>query len=240
VLGTTALGDADLIVTLLAEHSGRVRGVARSGRKSRARFGVSLEPLSRVRATWTERTGADLHRLESLELLRTFAPMQAEPAVQAACALMAEVGAWAVREDQEEPATFRLYGAVLEAMEGGLPPWCAVRYFEYWRLRLHGVLAEGDACTTCGRPLAASGGVSAVPAQGPVCRTCAVSRSEAVRLSSGEREALRRFAASPPSDVADLRDDCGPGSALARYLRASLESFLERRPRAYRHMEALP
>ena len=39
VLTTQELGEADLIVTLLAEHHGKVRAVARSARRSRRRFG---------------------------------------------------------------------------------------------------------------------------------------------------------------------------------------------------------
>ena len=195
--------------------------------------------MTRVRASWTERPGSDLHRLEGLELLRSFAPMQAEPLVQAACGLMAEAGFSAVRENQEEPATFRLYGAVLEALEEGLDPWCAVRYFEYWMLRLHGVLADWDACVSCGRPLASTGAVPAIPAEGPVCRGCEVDRPGALRLSAADRSALTRFSSSRPSEVSDLLERCRPGSTLARYLRASLERFLEKRPRAYRHMEAM-
>ena len=39
MLATHELGDADLIVTLLTEQHGQIRGVARSARSSRKRFG---------------------------------------------------------------------------------------------------------------------------------------------------------------------------------------------------------
>lgn len=239
VLGTMPLGDADLVVTLLAEHSGRVRGVARSARRSRVRFGGSLAPMSRVFAIWTERPEGELHRIESVELHRSFASMQSEPLVQAACALFAEMGMAAVREDQEEQETFRLYGAVLEAMEGGLSAWCAVRYFEFWLLRLHGVFADLGSCAACGGALAAAGGCAAIPGEGLACRGCAASRPEAVRLPGRERTALLRIASEPPSRIADLAGICGPGGALAKLLRASAELFLEKRLKAYRHLEAM-
>jgi len=50
VLGTSELGEADLIVTLLSEQHGRVRGVAASARKSRRRFGGAVDPMTRVSA----------------------------------------------------------------------------------------------------------------------------------------------------------------------------------------------
>ncbi len=239
VLGTMPLGDSDLVVTLLSEHSGRIRGVARSARRSRVRFGGSLAPLTRVRAIWTERREGELHRIESVDLHHSFASMQAEPLVQAACALLAEIGMSAVREDQEEPATFRLYGAVLDAMERGLSPWCAVRYFEFWLLRLHGVFADLGTCAGCGGALTATGGAAAIPGEGLACPRCASARGDTVRLSAKERAALLRIATEPPSRIGDLAELCGPGGALGRVLRASAEIFLEKRPKAYRHLEAM-
>ena len=47
LLDSTRLGEADLILTLFAREAGAVRGVARSAKKSRRRFGGALEPLSR-------------------------------------------------------------------------------------------------------------------------------------------------------------------------------------------------
>jgi DNA repair protein RecO (recombination protein O) len=144
VLDTHELGEADLIVTLLAEHAGRVRGVATSARRSRKRFGGALEPLTRVTATWVEREGRELHRIESLDVVRSFADMQASPERQAAVAIVREIADASSHEGDGDPLVFRLVGAVAEALEGGLDPWVAVRYFEYWTLRLHGVLPETD------------------------------------------------------------------------------------------------
>ena len=144
VLDTHELGEADLIVTLLAEHAGRVRGVATSARKSRRRFGGALEPLTRVRASWVEREGRDLHRIEALEVERSFADMQSAPERQAAAAVVREIAVASSHEGEGDPTAFRLVGAVAEALEGGLDPWVAVLYFEYWTLRLHGVLPEPE------------------------------------------------------------------------------------------------
>ena len=157
MLGTHHLGEADLIVTLLAEQAGRLRGVARGARKSRRRFGGSLEPLTRVQAAWFEREGRDLQRIESLEPIRSYADMQADPAVQAACAVISEITASTVREGQAEPRMFRLLGSVLDAIEGGLPPLVAILYFEFWTLRVHGLLPDADSCALCSTPFKPSG-----------------------------------------------------------------------------------
>lgn len=236
MLGTTELGEADLIVTLLAENTGRLRGVAPSARKSRKRFGGRLEPLTRVVVTWAQREGRELHRIESLETLRSFATMQADPARQAACAVLAEVTGTVVHEGEADPRTFRLLGALLEALEGGLDPWTAVRYLEYWTLRLHGVLPDLDACASCGTELEARD--PHWVAEGSVlCRRCP-KPAGAVVLSATEREALASFSKSEPSAVTASRDAVRPDGALERLLRTALESFVERKLRTYRHLRA--
>ncbi|MGH2652227.1 MAG: DNA repair protein RecO, partial [Actinomycetota bacterium] len=71
VLRAIPLGESDRIVSFLTREEGRIRGVARNARRSRRRFGGSLELLSRVRTTWFERESAELVRVESCELLES-------------------------------------------------------------------------------------------------------------------------------------------------------------------------
>lgn len=236
MLGTTELGEADLIVTLLAENTGRLRGVAPSARKSRKRFGGRLEPLTRVVVTWAQREGRDLHRIESLETLRSFAAMQADPAKQAACAVLAEITGHVVHEGEADPRTYRLLGALLEALEGGLDPWIAVRYAEYWTLRLHGVLPDVDACAACGSELTPADPRWA--AEGSVlCRRCP-KPAGAIALTPADYATLASMARSEPAAVSASREVVRPDGALERLLRSALETFVERSFRTYRHLRA--
>jgi DNA repair protein RecO (recombination protein O) len=235
VLATQVLGEADVLVTLLAESAGLVRGVAPSARKSRRRFGGTLEPLTRVHASWNEKTGRELHRIEALDLVRSHAVMQAEPARQAACAVLAEIFRAVAREDQPEPHGFRLLGSVLDALEGGLDPFAAVRYTEYWTLRLHGVLADPSACADCGAPLKDTGWAS--PVSGVLCPDCLRSRTVgARRLQPADRAFLRAAATSPPSAMQAHAAAARPGGALETLLRGGVETFVERTLRTYRHL----
>jgi DNA repair protein RecO (recombination protein O) len=235
VLGTNELGEADLIVTLLAEHHGRVRGVGASARKSRRRFGGALDPMTRVVARWVEREGRELHRIESLEPVRSFAAMQSDPARQAACAVVSEITAAVVRDEQPEAATFRLLGVVLPALESGLHPWLAVRYVEYWTLKLHGVLPDLAHCTTCGEPLAGSAPRFVVSGHGLSCGRCPKPQA-AVAFRSGDVAALSAFDTRPPSALDLPKDVARPSGALATLLRGCVEAFAERTFRSYRHL----
>jgi DNA repair protein RecO (recombination protein O) len=239
-LRTQQLGETDLIVSLLAEQHGRVRGVARAARKSRRRFGGLLEPLTRVRATWSEKEGRELHRLDGLEGIRSFAAMQAEPVLQAACAVLAELSEAFARDAHSEGRTFKLLGAVLDALEHGAEPLAAVRYYEYWTLRLHGLLPELTICALCSAELPDKEPLRVVRRQGILCRTCQAAAGEAGQLLTREaRRFLDSARSNPPSALPEGGAAVRPGGVLETLLLGTLESFAERPFRTYRHLSAM-
>src|SRR5438045_7686175 len=71
VLRSYPMREADLLVTFFTRTEGKVRGVARSAKKSKKRFGGALEPLTYVRLFWEERERPDLDltRIDSCEVL---------------------------------------------------------------------------------------------------------------------------------------------------------------------------
>lgn len=239
LLSKQVLGDSDWIVTYFTRSSGKLRGVARAGRRSRRRFGGAFEPWSRVRVRWRHRAGRDLQRIEDAELVKTYAAMQAEPEVFAACAVMSELASAVSHEEDDDPKTFRLIGSVLDAIEAGVPALVAVRYFEFWLLRLHGVWPELDACGDCGGALV-RGAVVTPHGAGVRCRSCA--GGAAVReFGDAERAFLAAAAKRPPGEVAALPGMLATsrcGGALEALLRVALQGFLERNLKTYRHLHA--
>src|SRR2546429_9195324 len=61
--------EADLLVTLFTRAEGKVRGVARSAKKSKRRFGGALEPLTYVRVYYDEREGQGVGRVDFFDVL---------------------------------------------------------------------------------------------------------------------------------------------------------------------------
>ena len=239
LLDSTRLGEADLILTLFAREAGTVRGVARSAKKSRRRFGGALAPMSRVRLCWTERSGRDLHRIDSLELEQSFAEMQADPARQAACALLAEITRALSGENDPDEKFFRLLGAVLEAMRDGLGPFTAVRYFELWSLRIHGMMPEINRCSGCHENLENRKIRLSTPDMGFWCPGCSPEGGVEVRAAGTDALSfLCRAVSSPPGEIGDAEPVCRAGGILEWFLRSGLEAFAERGFKCYRHLKA--
>jgi DNA repair protein RecO (recombination protein O) len=152
VLRTYPLREADLLVTLFTRVEGKIRGVARSAKKSQRRFGGALEPLTYVRAYYEDRERQELARLDSCEVLES--PLSTEVSYPRAVALahVAELLVELLPDREANDAVFRLGLSVLAGLRGA-DLWMPVTYFELWMTRLMGYLPELSECMVCGRTL---------------------------------------------------------------------------------------
>jgi DNA repair protein RecO (recombination protein O) len=212
VLRTYPLREADLLVTLLTRAEGKVRGVARSAKKSKRRFGGALEPLTYVRAFYDVREGQELARLDSCEVLES--PLASEVSYARAVALghIAELLDELLPDRESNDAIFRLALSVLHVLTGP-EVWMPVTYFELWMTRLAGFLPELTECILCGRSLNGSRAWFHALADGLMC-------ADDKRLASSELSTQSRALAAqmfrapvesfvgmpwPKSQCADLR-----------------------------------
>ncbi len=150
VLRTYPLREADLLVTLFTRAEGKVRGVARSAKKSKRRFGGALEPMTYVRAFYDVRERQELARLDACEVLES--PLATEVSYARAVALghVAELLDELLPDREANDAIFRLTLSVLHVLTGP-EIWMAVTYFDLWLTRLVGFLPELTECVVCGR-----------------------------------------------------------------------------------------
>src|SRR6266700_4274063 len=178
VLRTYPLREADLLVTLFTREEGEVRGVARSAKKSKRRFGGALEPLTYVRVHYEDREQQELARLDSCEVLES--PLAGEVTYARAVALghIAELLDELLPDHEANDAIFRLTLSVLHVLTGP-EIWMPVTYFDLWLTRLVGFLPELPECVVCGRNLHGSRAYVHALADGLMC-------PEDKRLASSE------------------------------------------------------
>ena len=227
VLRTGGLGESDVLVTLFTRDQGKLRGVARGGRRSRKRFGGAFEPLTRVQVTFVAREGRELVQIRDLEVLRSYFEMQAEPVVAAACAYFCEVVDQFGREGETDELFFRLVGACLDGLDSGVDPFLAARYFELWTCRTQGLLPDLRNCAACERPL--KEGARYEPKHSDLhCLSCGTGEGEDVRIS-GEALALAgSMLSSTLEAVSELRVEQGAVKGLGRFVATILTHFVER------------
>ncbi len=152
VLRTYPLREADLLVTFFTRQEGKVKGVARSAKKSRRRFGGALEPLTCVRVYWEDRERQELARIDSCDVLQS--PLSSEVDYPRAIALghIAEMLDEVMPDREASDTVFRLAWSVLQNLKAG-QVWLPVTYFDLWMVRLLGFLPSLEGCVVCGRSL---------------------------------------------------------------------------------------
>lgn len=72
VLKTFPFSEADLIATLLTSDYGLIKTFVKSPRKTKSRFGSSLEPLTHSRISFWGREDSNLPRLTQADIIRPF------------------------------------------------------------------------------------------------------------------------------------------------------------------------
>lgn len=72
VLRTQKYGEADLIVTYLTSGKGIIKAFAKSPRKTRSRFGSSLEPLTHARISLWGKEQASLPKITQSDIVNSF------------------------------------------------------------------------------------------------------------------------------------------------------------------------
>ena|SRR5437870_5020079 len=226
VLRTYPLREADLLVTLFTRVEGKVRGVARSAKKSKRRFGGALEPLTYVRAYYEDRERRELARLDSCEVLES--PLANEVSYPRAVALghLAELLDELLPEREANDTVFRLALSVLAGLRGS-DVWMPVTYFELWITRLMGYLPELSECIVCGRTLNGSRAFFHALADGLMC-------AEDKRLASSEISAESRSLAAqmfraPVESFAGGSWPKAQGADLRKFLLQTLQRHIEKK-----------
>ena len=212
VLRTYPFREADLLVTLFTRVEGKVRGVARSAKKSKRRFGGALEPLTYVRAFYDVKERQDLARLDACEVLES--PMASEVSYARAVALghIAELLDELLPDREANDAIFRLTLSVLHVLTGA-DIWMPVTYFDLWLTRLVGFLPELTECIVCGRSLNGSRTWFHALADGLMCpddkrlASSEISADSRALAAQMFRAPVETFAAKPwpKAQAADLR-----------------------------------
>jgi DNA repair protein RecO (recombination protein O) len=226
VLRTYPMREADLLVTFFTRAEGKVRGVARSAKKSKRRFGGALEPLTYVRAFYDVRERQELARLDACEVLES--PMASEVSYARAVALghIAELLDELLPDREANDAIFRLTLSVLHVLTGE-DIWMPVTYFELWLTRLVGFLPELTECIVCGRDLSGSPAYYHALADGLMC-------PEDKRLASSEisresRSLAAQMFRAPVDAFAGKPWPKAQGADLRKFLIQTLQRHIEKK-----------
>jgi DNA repair protein RecO (recombination protein O) len=233
VLQSYPLGEADRLVSFLSRTTGRVRGVAAGARRTKSRFGSTLERMSHVRIWFFERETRDLVRINQCELIESFVSTFGDYSAGTALALLSEITEAVLPEREAADPSFRLLLLSAQAIKRHREVELPVAYFALWTVKLGGWLGPFDHCARCGTELAGAYVSSATA--GLFCGKCRAPGM--IVLSAGAIAAARKMLGER-LDKLNAADFAGGASReLTKYLLDLVEHQIERKLNAREMLE---
>jgi DNA repair protein RecO (recombination protein O) len=202
-LKKTKLGEADLIVTLLASDGCRIQAVAKGARKTTSRFGARLEPNT-VSDLLLAR-GRSLDIITEAEVVTRHDGVSALYERCAAASVAADFLDKASLECEGDERLFGLATATLDALEDAAAEVvpALVTAFLIKAAAMIGYRPQLGSCVDCGDD-AEVPGVFSLEAGGVLCAECGSSAQPVRPLAAGVASAMSALFGARMSDVATL------------------------------------
>jgi len=224
ILRSFPLGEADRLVSFLSRSEGRMRGVASGARRTKSRFGSTLEMFSYVRIWFYERETRDLVRINQCELIESFLEVQRDYAVTLALALMSEVTEAVLGEHEVAEPNFRLLLLIARAIKAGAKLPMALAYFAFWTVRLGGWMPELDRCSRCGAALTDR---ASMAKSGLFCPNCTLPGQRAI--SQETLKLARRMASAKLEDLIKADVSSAAMEELKDHMLNLIEQHIEKK-----------
>jgi DNA repair protein RecO (recombination protein O) len=197
VLRTTDWSESSRIVTLWTREFGKVRGLAKGGRRLKSSFENALDLLTECSIVFLRKSSGALDVLTEAQVLRRFPRLRGDLAALYAGYYVAELLADWTEDYDPHPALYEEALAALgELGSAEAPGGTAARVvrFEMVFLRELGYSPIMEGCAGCGEAVTGEG-LSFAPAVGGVlCPRCRTSQRERRPLSPVAWRVLCRFA----------------------------------------------
>ena len=150
VLRSHKLGEADKIITILTQGSGKVRGVAKGIRRTKSRFGARLEPFTHV-SMMLYRGRGSLDTITQADIVSSHRTIREDLSLFTAGETMLEAVDKVAEEHERNVRLFLLLLSGLRALDAGTPdPAAVAESFLLQLLSVSGYHPSLNACAVCG------------------------------------------------------------------------------------------
>ena len=192
VVGRRALGESDRLVEFYTRDHGRVRGVAKSARRPRSRFGSALELFTLGELVFFDTGRSELVRVDHFDIVHPFVRVHEHLERLGQGAWVVECLTRLTADRDPQPALFGLVLRSLRALEGGARPQRVASCFGLRAVDLLGHRPRIDRCIDCGRLYPFPGAGLDVLAGGLLCADCGRG-ADALDLSGAAVGLLKRL-----------------------------------------------
>lgn len=193
VVRTTDWSETSRIATLFTREFGRLRVLAKGGKRLKSSFDLGLDVLAVCRVAVIRKSAGGLDLLTEAQLAERFPDLRTHLPAYYAALYVAELLSELTQDDDPHPA---LFDAALDCLRELTGPRTSARLAAF-ELTLLGELGYSPAlreCAACGTGVGSRAGFSPV-AGGVVCADCGPHHRDRRPVSPAALDALRQLAA---------------------------------------------
>jgi DNA repair protein RecO (recombination protein O) len=202
VLRTTDWSESSRIATLWTREFGKVRALAKGGRRLKSNFENALDLLTLCSIVFLRKSSGSLDLLTEAQVVQRFPRLRTDLAALYAAYYVAELLADWTSDFDPHPLLFDEAFETLRALgtteREAIEPGPRIARFEMVLLRELGYRPVLDTCAACGGPIDERELAFSAAANGVLCRRCRGGQRDSRPLSARTWQTLR--------DLADLGD----------------------------------
>jgi len=234
VLRTTDWSESSRIATLWTREFGKVRALAKGGRRIKSNFENALDLLTLCRIVFLRKSSDSLDLLTEAQVIQRFPRLRTELAALYAAYYVAELLAEGTRDYDPHPLLFDEALDTLRTIGGADQPEAQatglrVARFEMVLLRELGYSPVLDHCAGCGGSVVETELAFSAAANGILCRRCRSGQRDSRPLAPSSWRMLQELAA--PGDSWRRPWDLEARAEVRQLLGQYLTYLLGRRPR---------
>ena len=230
VLRRQDLRETSLILTFYTRDFGKVKGIARGVRGTRAMVagGGNLELFAYDEIVFYERKRSEFSTVSQCDLLEYFNPIRESLDKLSYATYLIELLDSVTSLSDKNEEVFDLLLNSLRLMSGESSARRVARIFEIKLLSLLGLMPSLDLCVACGQNPGTSFKFSLLHG-GLICKNCLESDRAALTILPGTAKFIKHIRALPFEKVARIKVAAQVGKELEVILRKFLDYHIERR-----------
>jgi len=169
IMRISEFGESDLLVTYFTPDKGRLKGVAKGGRKSRKRFANCLDLFCLANLEYAAKGKGDLHFLHSCRLINAFPGIRSDFSALSLASHMIELTEILFPLEVVDSKMFELLKDSFHVLNEGTGKDVLDIYFDAEAMGLGGYRIDLDKCCVFGRPYKGKGMAVFMPEKGSIC-----------------------------------------------------------------------
>lgn len=241
VVRGTDWSETSRITTLFTREFGKVRALAKGGRRLKSNFDCAFDLLTVCRVVFLRKASGGLDLLTEARMEEKFPVLREDLTALYAGYYVAELLADGTQDYDPHPELFDAALETLRNLGKGTEPHDAATAFELVWLRELGYSPRLDACATCGSELLPPGTVRVVfspSAGGALCPACGPAAADRRWVSAESLGVLRELTAAAEGD-GPVPHALAPGvrGELRPLLGQTVSFVLGRRPRLLGYLD---